>query len=344
MEEIRRKWRWYSFVALVVTIISLFCYVRICMSHFLSSSDSYSIYSFWDFSTSIIIAFIVFGTVLLSLVLKEQLNLLSLLLDYFLIQVPLLVLLCYFYYHGTMLNQSENPLWEKVFVLGIILSFLFLILIFYFRQVQQITEKQKKEMEQVKNACSLEKAKLLVLQAQLKPHFFFNNLSVLSSLINIDPQKSIDFIQDMSNLYRNVLLSIDKETISLVSELEIISHYISLLKIRYGNTVIFNLPEIDPAYRCYYIPPLSIQHLIENCIKHNARTADHPLVIDVSIKIEQNTISVRNNLRPLNGMIVSSGTGLNNLKERYKLQKLPVPTIKATDKDFEVFLALIKNI
>nr|WP_246616000.1 histidine kinase [Aquimarina litoralis] len=159
-------------------------------------------------------------------------------------------------------------------------------------------------------------AELSALKEQISPHFFFNTLSTLSSIIRKDSKEaSLEFINDMSNTYRYSLSSTNSNLVIVKEELEFIKSYTDLLQKRFGSKLSIRL-NIDSGVYHNRIPPMSIQLLIENAIQHNIISTESPLVIQVYSKDDY--IHVENNLNEKE-KVQSFGIGLMNLNNRYKL-------------------------
>ena len=159
------------------------------------------------------------------------------------------------------------------------------------------------------------KAELTTLKNHLDPHFLFNNLNILSSLIAKDKKLSQDFLEKFAEVYRIILQSGSEEIVELKKELSFISAYMYLLEIRFEDTIQLNL-SIDKKDEGLYLPPLTLQMLIENAIKHNSISELRPLKI--SVESQNGYISVKNNLQPKKLELPNSGqTGLDNIKRRY---------------------------
>jgi two-component system, LytTR family, sensor kinase len=150
---------------------------------------------------------------------------------------------------------------------------------------------------------------------QINPHFLFNSLNALVSLIPQSPDKAIEFVNRFSRIYRYVLDAKDKVVCDIKDELEFMDSFCYLQKIRFGESLIIE-KRIDPDILNGFLPPLSLQLLIENAIKHNEISKSNPL--NVSIYTNQNYIQVENTLRPKDVNSVSTGIGLKNLKERFE--------------------------
>ena len=197
--------------------------------------------------------------------------------------------------------------------IGILLAALLLILyMFRMNKQRQIHFLQSK-------AQMLEKEKALVmfesLKQQLNPHFLFNSLSSLSGLIETDQQLAGNFLKQMSKIYRYILKSRDSEVVPLKEEVEIVQTYISLQKTRFkdGLQVNINIDEDDLHKK---IPPVTLQNMVENAIKHNVIDVDSPLLMD--IYVENEYLVVKNNLQKKQVVESSNKQGLSNLRSLYK--------------------------
>ncbi|WP_449400033.1 sensor histidine kinase [Chryseobacterium wanjuense] len=153
-----------------------------------------------------------------------------------------------------------------------------------------------------------------VLKNQLDPHFLFNSLNVLSSLIDESPKQAQKFTASMSKIYRYVLEQKDKELVTVEDELEFAKTYCDLLKTRFEDSVDFVFDVKKEDYRRFVVP-LSLQLLLENCIKHNFATSSKPLII--KIFSENDTLCIENNLQVREQIKESSGIGLANIVQRY---------------------------
>jgi sensor histidine kinase YesM len=151
------------------------------------------------------------------------------------------------------------------------------------------------------------------LKSQVNPHFLFNSLNSVTSLIKTDPDKAIVFIKKLSEVFRYVLEQKDNEIATVEAELNFIESYIYMQKIRFGENLIVN---IDVPDKHRYIIPLSLQMLIENAIKHNVISREFPLTIGI-ISINEKYIAVSNNLRKKPALNTGS-IGLENIKSRYR--------------------------
>jgi len=175
------------------------------------------------------------------------------------------------------------------------------------RQAKQMAKNLQEELSQIK---------FEVLKSQINPHFMFNSLNVLSGLINKDIIKAQQFIDEFSQIYRYVLETIEQPVTTLGKELDFMHSYLTLQQIRYGEMLTYtvNLPaHLLPLV----LPPLSLQVVLENAIKHNIVNETKPLKIEISH--QGSSLIVKNNLQPKISSGVSTGLGLRNLVKRYAL-------------------------
>lgn len=174
-------------------------------------------------------------------------------------------------------------------------------------------------------------SQLANLKAQLDPHFMFNSLNVLTSLIRQDPKKAEAFVEDFARVYRHMLDVKDQMVVSIEDEMNFTRQYLRLQKTRFGDglKVVW---EISDAAKAGFIPPLSLQELISNAIKHNAIYADQPLVLHIRAKDEE--LVVRNNLQAREGKPESTGLGLENIRARYQLLEAKAPNFTITNTEF----------
>jgi len=181
-----------------------------------------------------------------------------------------------------------------------------------------------------------------VLQNQMSPHFLFNSLNTLTTLIAENQQTAIDFTQKLSEVYRYILQHKERELVTLREEMEFAKAYFFLLKIRYPDNLEATF-SVDEQYMEKHIAPLTLQMLIENAIKHNVVSKMHPLHIDIYVENNE-TIVVKNNLQPKNSLERSTKTGLQNIQKRYEYLGNRKIDIIATAKNFMVAIPLIKVI
>ncbi|MEL7120547.1 MAG: histidine kinase [Bacteroidota bacterium] len=173
--------------------------------------------------------------------------------------------------------------------------------------------------ESIKNIEELKRANLAAqyegLKNQINPHFLFNNLNVLTALVHKSPDLSERFIQQLSKVYRYVLEMSQEELVPLYRELEAMEAYVFLLKIRFGENL--HIDNRIQQSEDFFIPPLSLQMLLENAIKHNIISKDQPLHIVLSQTKGLNKIIISNNLQRKYQVQDSLGVGLKNINQRY---------------------------
>jgi two-component system, LytTR family, sensor kinase len=196
-------------------------------------------------------------------------------------------------------------------------------------------ESAELEIERLK-VNNLEAQKLILLQ-QLQPHFLFNALSTLKSLISENPSNAEDYTVRLSEFLRYSIQAKNNEMVSLADELTFTENYIELQKVRFGDSFKCQM-DVHEQYLAKKIPVYALQTLVENAIKHNSFTDKKPLIIEVSV--EGNRIKVRNNLLSKT-LQIQSGTGLENLNQRYKLIANSEIEIVKTDTEFTVFIDLL---
>lgn len=200
----------------------------------------------------------------------------------------------------------------------------------------------QKWRENALKASNLEKEKSQVqfdnLKNQLNPHFLFNSLTSLDSLIQENPPLARDFLQQLSKVFRYVLKSKEKGLVSLETELEFIKHYIGLLRTRFGESlqVKFSIAEEDLDL---HITPVTLQILIENAIKHNVINENNPLII--CVKSEGNMLVIENNIQRKKQVESSNGQGLINLRALYSFLSEKEIMISEQENIFVVKIPLI---
>ena len=178
------------------------------------------------------------------------------------------------------------------------------------------------------------------LKNQLDPHFLFNSMNTLQSLISIDSDRAEEYMQQLCTVLRYTLQK--KEVVTLAEELECTADYCRMLKIRYGDNLTFDHHINHERYDNFLVPPLAIQGLVENAIKHNVISAKQPLTVHISTD-DDNHLIVSNKIQPKIMEEESSGIGLANLAERYRLQWDKKVEIFKDGNNFIVTLPLVEN-
>lgn len=178
-----------------------------------------------------------------------------------------------------------------------------------------------------------------VLKNQVNPHFLFNSLNTINSLILTDQQAAVNYVNNMSDVYRYVLKSHEFNYITLEEELRFINAYRHMLKGRYGNKIHIDYT-IQPLYLQCQLPPMALQILIENAVKHNIASHSKPLHICI-YSSDNNMLVVENNLQKRRGPAPSTGVGLQNLNLRCKYLSNHHLIIQQTETSFLVSVPLM---
>ncbi|MBD2700337.1 histidine kinase [Spirosoma sp. BT702] len=182
------------------------------------------------------------------------------------------------------------------------------------------------------------KHQLDTLKAQINPHFLFNSLNSLSMLIHDNPKQAEAFVDEISSVYRYLLRANDQALTTLSQELQFIKSYFQLLKTRYGASIDLLVDVADRFLECR-IPPLTLQLLVENAVKHNVMLPDRPLVVEISIRGQ--SLVVQNNLQRKNTPVLSNQVGLSNISTKYRLLGQPDISIREDNGRFTVVLPLL---
>lgn len=204
---------------------------------------------------------------------------------------------------------------------------------FFSRWKESIIEAEQLKIQHIRSQFE-------VLKNQVSPHFLFNSLNTLISIIPENPNLAVEFTEKLSKVYRYILQNKDKELIELEQELAFTKSYIFLLKIRFGDNLKVNY-KIRDEFKHYLVAPLTLQMLVENAIKHNIISKAKPLTIDIYVE-NGNAIIVRNNLQIKNMVKQSTKVGLENIIKRYKYLSNQAVDVISTTGNFIVSLPLIK--
>ena len=183
--------------------------------------------------------------------------------------------------------------------------------------------------------------KFEVLKNQVNPHFLFNSLNTINSLIVTDQQAAVNYVNNMSDVYRYVLKSHELNAIALDEELRFITAYTHMLRGRYGNKIQVDCA-IPAAYRQYQVPPMALQILVENAVKHNIASNNKPLNIRIYAN-DSAMLVVENNLQKRNDPAPSTGVGLHNLNQRCKYLLNNQLIIQQTQTSFSVTVPLMHS-
>ena len=249
--------------------------------------------------------------------------------------VALLLLNCWKIFSHENGNRSSAVV-NSTFIIIIAATFITNIYeIIFLNQEAAYNENKVQQLNIAKAQAELE-----ALKNQIDPHFIFNALNTLSFLITKDPVNARLYNDTLAKVYRYILGNKDKDLVLLKEEIEFISNYFYLLKIRFGNAINMVIEINDLEAEDFLIPPISMQALIENAIKHNEFSASSPLTIEVSVS--SHFIFVKNVLMPKTGELKSSKIGLSNLDNRYKLITRRNILVENNFKNFIVKLPVLK--
>ncbi len=259
------------------------------------------------------------------------------------------------------LNQ-QLPFWQHpdLFVQnGVVLDLIFFALGISYRHRREAVnkavvekelerEREQRHREYLEADLSMQRMEqektemqMRALQSQINPHFLFNGLNTLSSLIDEDPNQAGEFVDELSKVYRYLLRSNENELTTLSIEMGFINSYFHLLKTRFGGSVSLDI-QIDETYRDALIPPLTLQLLVENAVKHNVVLAQNPLAIRIRTT-DENVLIVENSLQRKTLRVESNGVGLSNITGKYQLLNQPPPRIEECGGWFQVKLPLLMN-
>ncbi|MBQ4820754.1 histidine kinase [Aquimarina sp. MMG016] len=218
-----------------------------------------------------------------------------------------------------------------------------IILFVYVMEAFLESEAEKQEFAMKLNEIENERtlAKYQALKNQLNPHFLFNSFNSLSALIGIDTHKADDFLQQLSNIYRYNLDHSEDLVVSLDNEVKLIKSYMVMQHIRFRESIQITY-QIDESKSNYLLPPMTLELLVENAIKHNIIEKTNPLYINVFTKGDY--IIVENNYQPRGTAVnkeASFGIGLKNLKKQYELMHTVVPTFTIENNTYIARIPLI---
>lgn len=247
----------------------------------------------------------------------------------------LLRYLIYFYFTGATFGEfigNEEPDSYIVALVITVIASLFIHAFYFYRALQ------KKEVKKQQIIAGTASARFDALKNQLDPHFLFNSLNVLTSLIEEDPKQAQKFTTSLSKVYRYVLEQKNKDLVTVDEELQFAKTYVQLLKMRFEESIVFDIPEktANPEAK---IVPLSLQLLLENAVKHNVVSSSRPLKL--SVHEENGLLIVSNNLQEKQVVKKSSGVGLQNIKQRYGILTDREVAIEKTTSEFKVALPML---
>ena len=251
--------------------------------------------------------------------------------------IPVSILLLvgwYNFFAGGLVNW--NIVWNSTLI--ILIAVIFITHVYETAFLVKETESEMIKNEQLERTKA--EAELEALKNQIDPHFIFNSLNTLSHLIEEKPAKAKLFNDNLADVYRYILQNKARGLVLLKEEMLFLQNYFSLLKIRFEKAVELRVNINEKEMEHYLIPPISLQILAENAIKHNEFSDMLPLVIEITMSNDQ--LIIHNSVRKKYLRKPSSKIGLQNLQERYKLITGKAILIKEEEKDFTVILPILK--
>jgi hypothetical protein len=201
--------------------------------------------------------------------------------------------------------------------------------------------KQRMEIENAELKITNIEAINQQLKQQIKPHFLFNSLNTLKSLIKQDTEKAEDYLIKLSDFLRASLVSSTPNTVRLDEELKLCNDYLEMQKMRFGDTFRYSVNIPDNVQQHEYVPVFSLLSLLENAMKHNKFTQELPL--DIKIEYKDGTIITTNNLQPKSFSGAFTGLGLENLTKRYQSLSGDEVTIHQDGESFSVCIKTLRN-
>jgi sensor histidine kinase YesM len=345
-KEEKGIWRDFKKFLLVNFLIASFLQVFFCPICFLSVEDVISLFPDFLFSFFVSMALSFGGNMVqeywdprVSWV-HEPVKRLFLTVSTYLIYAYLVSFVIVFFYAWIEWNfELGNIPWKPIFKFTLTPMSIALVFMAIFTARSWLMEWRKSAIEAEQLRSEKLASQYQSLKDQLNPHFLFNSLNALSNLVYEDADKSAAFIQKLSKIYRYVLDVQQEELVELDRELDFANNYLELQKIRFEENLNYKV-EVPNCKGCF-LPPLSLQLLLENAIKHNIASQENPLYISILQKGDE--LWVSNSFQPKTSQNEpSTGVGLENIKSRYRLLSNRAPEIVQTEQEFFVRLPLLK--
>lgn len=269
----------------------------------------------------------------------------------FSVQIVATIVFLYVYMHATLWLFGDNRKFSDLnalalrqsFVVSVLLSVMISVIYtgnFFLGQWKEaMLESSNLSLKAAELKQIALEAELESLKMQLDPHFMFNNFSTLSALITEDQNAAQHFLENLSRVYRYMIVNVHKNIVSVDEELEFAKAYFYLIKIRLGENIKMQINLADEVLK-KGIPPITLQLLLENAIKHNTASRAKPLMITIHEDEAENLV-IENSLQRLSYNIPSTCTGLKNIESRYRLLSDQLPEITETTDLFIVRLPLM---
>jgi len=293
--------------------------------------------------TLILLALTGFGNILWPLLFKKQLAIHSpsskkmhYTLSYvFTSLIFVIVIICY-----NQLNHDTTAIIDIISLIVISVFVNTLVVVFHNYVVLQ-DAKMNADMENSQLKAANAEASNQLLRQQIHPHFLFNALNILKSLYKIDPNAAEEYLICLSDFLRAAVSNNNIKVVRLKDEIKLCQDYLRMQKIRFGDALICSVSIGEVMLESGFVPSFSIQPLLENAIKHNELTEEFPL--NISIRQEDDRIIVSNSLRLKNIPEVSTGSGLANLSERYRILSNDEVQIETNETTFSVSIKVLDH-
>jgi ligand-binding sensor domain-containing protein len=229
----------------------------------------------------------------------------------------------------------STPIWKRVWFIFICMTIAAFLLYWYIKS----REAHLKKMQQLQNEKI--QFQFQVLRNQINPHFLFNSFNTLISTIEESPHNAIGYVEQLSEFFRNIVNYRDKDVIFIGEELGLLNTYFYLQQKRYGENLQLNITINEIIKNQYLIPPLTLQLLFENAIKHNAVSKESVLMVDIFVE-NGNRLVIRNNINPKLSPTTGTGMGLQNIINRYEILSKDLVQLNNGSGYFSVSLPLLK--
>ncbi|MBL0357789.1 MAG: histidine kinase [Chitinophagaceae bacterium] len=231
--------------------------------------------------------------------------------------------------------EIAKPFWKTWwFIVGCSIVFIGLLYWYIKRREAHLTHMERLQGEKIKFEFE-------VLRNQVNPHFLFNSFNTLISTIEDNPKNAVEYVEQLSDFFRNIVNYRDRDTISLTEEISLLQNYLYLQQKRYGNHLQLDIHIAGQDQECIFLPPLTLQLLTENAIKHNVVSKEAALLIQIDT--QDGYVIVQNNVNKKINKEKGTGMGLQNIVSRYALLSDKPVLIKPTHENFMVSLPILKH-
>lgn len=250
-----------------------------------------------------------------------------------------LVLIINFLFYWAFGAFTLNTIpWNRLVRLTLVPMLVGYVITMFFTSRGFLLEWRQAAVDAEKLRTEAYKDQVRFLKDQLNPHFLFNSLNVLTNIVYEDADKAAEYIRQLSRFYRYVLEVQDEELVPLKQELEFTQRYFRLQQSRFGEALQLDL-KLN-GRDDYLLPPMVTQLLLENAIKHNQVSQNNPLRVEIQQKKDE--LVIRNNCNPKTSLEESTGIGLKNIRERYRLLSNKDVQVTHDDRIFEVHIPLLQ--